>query len=514
MMASPLFPHDTVDGCIEVHAHRAPDAVALRLRENGQWRTYRRAECFDLIERYAALFAERFDAGTLLLFIKRLDGDLLAAYLGAMRAGLVPAQLSPPTAKTSAGEYARKIAHVLAMTAAGGVFTDHDMASRVPEDVTKVTPADAPARSRGARRAHSTALVQFSSGSTGLQKGVALTHDAILAHMRSYADALRLSSDDRLATWLPLYHDMGLIACFLMPLMAGVVFDQMDPFDWLLRPDLLLETIESNRSTLCFLPNFAFHVLAKKGKPRDLGSMRAFVNCSEPARFDTHAVFRQAFPSVANGSLTVCYALAENTFAVSQTPPGAEPRRITVGGKELLSCGSIVAETECRILEPDADGIGEIGIRGAALFAGYLGGDAPMEGEYYRTGDLGCITPEGELFVTGRKKDLVICNGKNLYPQDVEHVASQVAGVYAGRVVAFGVDNVEVGSEELIVIVERDGSVGDVPLKLAVQRAVEAEVGVLPRRVEVVEHMRLVKTSSGKISRSRNRELYLAARGE
>jgi acyl-CoA synthetase (AMP-forming)/AMP-acid ligase II len=133
-----------------------------------------------------------------------------------------------------------------------------------------------------------------------------------------------------------------------------------------------------------------------------------------------------------------------------------------------------------------------------------------MAGEFYRTGDLGAIGPDGELYVTGRKKDLVICNGKNLYPQDVEHVASAVAGVYPGRVVAFGVENTEVGSEELIVVVERDGSVADTPLKVAVQRAVEQEVGVLPRRVEVVDHMRLVKTSSGKISRARNKELYVS----
>ena len=135
-----------------------------------------------------------------------------------------------------------------------------------------------------------------------------------------------------------------------------------------------------------------------------------------------------------------------------------------------------------------------------------------MAGEDYRTGDLGRFGPDGELYVTGRKKDLVICNGKNVYPQDVEHVASLNGGVYPGRVVAFGVENGDIGSEDLIVVVERDGSVADVPLKLSVQRAVEEEVGILPRRVEVVEHMQLVKTSSGKISRSRNRELYLGGK--
>ena|GEM_PF-577180 len=506
-----LFPASTVHGCITAHLARDPGGVAFWLREGGQWVPHRRGDFLALVERHAARFASELEPGSLVLFIKRLDVHLLAAYIGAMWAGLVPAQLSPLTRKTSSTEYARKIAHIFDLTGARGVFTDASEADTIPsgpriftpESLTDLPPVP-PAQDE------TTALVQFSSGSTGLQKGVLLSHRSILAHMRSYAEALQLSPEDRLVSWLPLYHDMGLVACFLMPLMAGVPFLQMDPFDWLLRPDLLLEAIEEHRATVCFLPNFAYHLLVRKGKKRDLSSMRAFVNCSEPARHDTHEVFRGAFPSVSPGALTVCYALAENTFAVSQTFPGEAPHRATIAGKELLSCGRVMPGTEIRILDPDPEGVGEIGLKGACRFDRFLGGEAPMDGDYYRTGDLGAIGPDGELYVTGRKKDLVICNGKNLYPQDVEHVASMVAGVYPGRVVAFGVENHEVGSEELIVVVERDGSVADGPLKLAVQRAVEQEVGVLPRRVEVVDHMQLVKTSSGKISRARNKELYVS----
>ncbi len=509
---SALFASDTVHGCISAHTEREPDAVAFSLREGNRWQAYRRADFGDLVDRYAGAFASRLAPGSLLLFVKRLDVHLLAAYVGAMRAGLVPAQLSPPSGKTSPHEYARKLAHVVALTHASGFFTDDSTLPHLPSGLVALTPSDLTQERPKTASTATTALVQFSSGSTGLQKGVSLTHAGIVAHMRAYSEALGLSSEDRLVSWLPLYHDMGLIACYLMPLMAGVAFFELDPFDWILRPDLLLEAIESNHGTLCFLPNFAFHVLTKKGKARDLGSMRAFVNCSEPARQDSHDLFRSAFPSVKPGALTVSYALAENTFAVTQTTPGEEPHRWFVGEKERLSCGHVVAGTDCVILDADETGIGEIGIRGGSLFAGFLGGDAPMAGEDYRTGDLGRFGPDGELYVTGRKKDLVICNGKNVYPQDVEHVASLNGGVYPGRVVAFGVENGDIGSEDLIVVVERDGSVADVPLKLSVQRAVEEEVGILPRRVEVVEHMQLVKTSSGKISRSRNRELYLGGK--
>lgn len=511
-MTQALF-SDSVPGCIAHHCRQAPEATAFWLFDKNRWQPFTRLEFWTGVERYTRLFSETLAPGSLLLFVKRLDFDLLAAYIGAMNAGVLPAQLSPQSKKTTEAEYRRKIAHILELTQAQGIFTDDAEREGLESlaDVRLLSPSEAPATSEPVPpRTTPEALVQFSSGSTGLQKGVLLTHAGLIAHMRAYSEAIALSPEDKVVSWLPLYHDMGLIACYLMPLMTGVPFLQMDPFDWILRPDSLLEAIEAHQATLCFLPNFAYHVLIAKGKARDLSSMRLFVNCSEPAREQTHRAFLEKFPTTRPEALTVCYALAENTFAVSQTPLGktADTRRI--GGKDVISCGTIVPGTEVRILEPDADGIGEIGVRGACLFARFLGGDQPLQDGFYRTGDLGTVSDEGEVYVTGRKKDLIISNGKNIYPQDVENACSGVPGAYPGRAVAFGATNEQVGSEELFVIVERDGTVEDLALKLAVMKAVEAEIGVVPKRVEVVDHMRLVKTSSGKISRARNKELYLS----
>lgn len=507
-----LFVGETVHACIEAHVQAAPDAHCFSLRAGNTWQAVTRAQYWQRVEHYARLFHNAFTTPSLILFIKRLDLDLLAAYIGAMKAGHLPAQLSPFSNKTSENEYARKIVHILDLTGARGIFTDTSEAAKIAArpQLTLLTP-DSPVEGDDAPPGSGRqALVQFSSGSTGLQKGVVLSHAGILAHMRHYGAALALTPQDKLVSWLPLYHDMGLIACYLMPLMAGIPFFQMDPFEWIMRPDLLLEVIEEQRATLCFLPNFAYHVLINKGKPRNLSSMRLFVNCSEPAKPQTHEAFRQKFSSLRPGVLSVCYALAENTFAVTQTPLGLEAQTLSLEGKTLHSCGRILPETEVRILEPDATGVGEIGIRGAYLFDEFLGSSRPLEDGFYRTGDLGFVSADGELYVTGRKKDLIISNGKNIYPQDIEHACSQVPGVYPGRVVAFGVDSEQTGSEDLFVVVERDGSVADTPLKLTVQKAIEAEVGVLPKRVEVVDHMRLVKTSSGKISRARNKELFLS----
>jgi acyl-CoA synthetase (AMP-forming)/AMP-acid ligase II len=152
---------------------------------------------------------------------------------------------------------------------------------------------------------------------------------------------------------------------------------------------------------------------------------------------------------------------------------------------------------------------GEIGIRSPFLYDRFIDGSLPLRDGFCLTGDLGFLDEKGELFITGRKKDIIIVHGKNIYPQDVEYVSSEIEGVYPGRSVAFGIWDDEIGTEELYVIVERKPAVPTTPVKIAVQKAVNEEIGIVPKRVEVVEHMTLVKTSSGKISRTRNKELYL-----
>ena len=354
------------------------------------------------------------------------------------------------------------------------------------------------------------ALVQFSSGSTGLQKGVVLTHKGIIAHMNNYGDSLQLTPDDAVVSWLPLYHDMGLIACYLMPLMCGIPFYQMDPFDWLLQPDLLLKAIEEKRPTLCFLPNFAYQVLAHKGRAHDLNSIRLWINCSEPARFRSHESFLRKFPAIRPETLTVCYALAENTFAVSQTLPGHNNSTRLYQERGVLSCGRPINGAKVKVFSSEDGQDGEIGVKSPSLFHRFLDNSRPLETGYYLTGDLGFVDDQGEIFITGRKKDVIIVNGKNVFPQDIESAVSDIVGVYPGRAVAFGLWDEETGSEDLIVIAERKDGEPTTHLKMAIQKAVLEEVGIVPKRVEIVEHMSLVKTSSGKLSRSRNKERYQA----
>lgn len=502
----------TVHGCIEYYRNREPGAQCCSLRVQGKWLDYSRDQFWDLVCQYANVFAHVLSQPKLIIFSKKLDIHLLAAYIGAMKAGHLPAQISSPSVKVSQDEYNRKINHIHQITRFGAIFTDvaeldhyaafPDIPLFSPDSLNRAMP---PAQTFVSDEA----LVQFSSGSTGLQKGVVLTHHAIIEQITSYAAILRLNHEDKIATWLPLYHDMGLIAAYLMPLMCGVPVYQMDPFDWIMQPDLLLQLIEEKRATITHLPNFAFHVLVNKGKVRDLSSVRLWVNCSEPVQVVTHREFCAKFPSVAPESLTVCYALAENTFAVSQTLPWQLNSTKVHPVRKAISCGKPIHGVEVKIFDASYDGDGEIGIRSPSLFKHFIDGSQPLQEGFYLTGDLGFVDG-GEVFVTGRKKDIIIVQGKNIFPQDVEFAASQTDGVYPGRVAAFGLWNEELGSEELIVLVERKQGQMTVPLKIAVQKLIQEEIGIVPKRVEVLEHMSLIKTSSGKISRTRTKEIYLA----
>ena len=176
------------------------------------------------------------------------------------------------------------------------------------------------------------------------RKGVALAHRAVLNQLASYSDALALHADDVIVSWLPLYHDMGLIAGFLLPLMQGIPLVLMSPFEWVKSPAMLFRAIDDYRGTLCWLPNFAYNHCARRIRQRDLeglsaARMRLFVNCSEPVYHESHELFAERFAplGVTPAMLAVSYAMAENTFAVTQTPPREMPRLDVIDRAALQS---------------------------------------------------------------------------------------------------------------------------------------------------------------------------------
>jgi fatty-acyl-CoA synthase len=372
----------------------------------------------------------------------------------------------------------------------------------------------------------SIALLQHSSGTTGLKKGVALSYRAIADQLDSYGRAIGIGTDDRIASWLPLYHDMGLVACFLLPIYYGVPFVHLDALEWVMQPLQLLDAIARHRGTLVWQPNFAFDHLVNARRDegrRDLSSVRAFINCSEPCRPDTFERFQRAFAAsgVRRKTLQSCYGMAETAFAVTQTPPDSAWRERRFESRRLMNLGPPIDGVELSIRNasgreaPEGE-IGEIAIRGRFLFSGYhhdAGLTAKrMSGGWYLSRDLGCMI-DGELYVAGRADDLLVVNGRKLHASEIEALLDD-GGVKPGRAAAFALYDERSRSNGLIVVAERDAgtALADDEIVGRIVDRIRSTVDIQPRTVRLVRPGWVVKTTSGKIARGENLRKYLAER--
>lgn len=507
----------------------------------------------------AYAFASRYgsaEEGRKLVAVCLYHGpDLHAAFVGALLAGHIPTMIAPPSPRMEASKYTDSFCRMLSHIRPSCVVADGAALAKLDALALKDFPDSelidaASVRDSGFEAletwegdAGEVALLQHSSGTTGLQKGVALSHRAVLRHNRAYAERIALTRDDVIISWLPLYHDMGFVACFLLPLLARVPFVELSPFDWVLRPASLFEQIHARRATLCWMPNFAFQFMADTVRPSQveglsLRSIRAWVNCSEPVQHSAHAAFVERFAEqgVSEKQLTASYAMAENVFAVTQTRAGEykvlgvnrrlfrEEHRVETdeseGALAFVSNGTTVEGTEVSVIDergramPEG-GVGELAIRGEYLFSGYfrredLTREALTVEGWYKTGDLGFVR-DAEVYVTGRKKDLIIVQGRNFYPDDVERVVAGVEGVTPGRVVVFGMPNEKTGTEGLLVLAESEESEGEHARRLAlrIRNAVAQELDCTPQDVRVVPPRWLVKSTAGKLARADNRSKYL-----
>lgn len=479
--------------------------------------------------------------------------DLYAAYLGAVLAGMVPSYFAHPSPKHSRAEFFATLGKLISVTGATVVVTYPELASQIkgcelPAGTIRIVAGDdtMSAAEAGAvppaADPESTVLVQFSSGTTGLKKGVEISHRALLWQVDAYARAIGLTRRDRIATWLPLYHDMGLMACWLMPLLHGVPIVALSPFDWVREPESLLRAISEHQATLCWLPNFAYRFLADR-VPDDavrgvsLSSLRGVVNCSEPVRATSHDRFLERFAGhgVRKEAFCASYALAENTFAATSGGFGQPLAEIGIDGLDLanaaevrvrqdgsglrlVSSGRALPNTLVTVVDDAGNAlpegrVGELAVASPGLFQGYLGNPdltaQRLQRFGFATGDRGFVW-QGDIFVLGRAEDTIIIAGRNVHPQDIEEVVGQVEGVLPGRCVAVGVPDEHLGTEALVVIAEshRTGLEADMLLR-DIHRSIASRTELIPADVAIVPHMWLRKSTSGKLSRRINRERYL-----
>jgi fatty-acyl-CoA synthase len=501
--------------------------------------------------------------GDVLFVLSASPCEQALGFLAAMAAGALPSILSFPSTKQSKARFHETLAPITRSTGARWIVASAEMAGLVAEadlparcltlpgvpDVAELDGdggdgAEDSADGGAALPAPAPAFLQFSSGTTGLRKCVRISGEMLASQVDAYRRALALSADDRVVSWLPLYHDMGLVACFLVPLFEGNLSVHLSPFEWVKEPVSLFRAVSTYQGTLAWLPNFAYKLCADQITGEQLtglavGSLRALINCSEPVRHTAHErLLERLGPlGVRAEHLQACYAMAEATFAVTQTEPGTPVRldRVAAGpfaaehratpappdapASEVLtfvSCGRAIDGVEVAIDGGEERTVGEIRLRGAGVIAGY-GPDGQQRGDaftadgWYRTGDLGYLS-EGELFVTGRAKELIIHRGSNVYPGDIEEVVEVIDGVKPGRAVAFGVYDEAAGTEEIAVMVEPDGQVDRAALRRQVREEIWLRLNVAVTEVDVCEPGTLVKSTSGKLSRPGNRALYLQQR--
>lgn len=508
-----------------------------------------------------ALEKEGITSGEVVLLILRHGEELLYSYFGAAVHGAIPSVMSFLTEKLSAERYRADLSTLISVTKPAAIVTYAEFVDEVREALQggesvravivaeSVVAAEVDFSSWGGlkREADEIAILQHSSGTTGLQKGVALSHQAVFNQLDAYSHFLGLNEKDVIVSWLPLYHDMGLIAGFLLPILCGVPLVLMSPFDWVRAPYRLMQAVSKYEGTLSWLPNFAYNFCAQKIRDRhlegvDLSSWRAVINCSEPVRWESHAAFYEKFRAygLRENALHSSYAMAENVFAVTQSNLAGKPT-VEVIEREAFMMDRVVREANdkapvtvmssgrplpnVRIKIVDEKGnelpervIGEIALQSDCMLSGYYNRPDATEKAFadgwYMTGDYGFVSG-GEIFVSGRKKDIIIVGGKNVYPQDLEMLSYEVPGVHAGRSVAFGLFDEEQGTEEVVIIAEADSEdeVENSKIAESIRQHVTKNSAIALRHVKVVGPKWILKTSSGKTARSANKEKYLQEMG-
>ena len=459
-------------------------------------------------------------------------------YLAAMSAGLIPAILTPPNRKLRRDIFEETIRSLVENCRFSAIITDVD---NLDIDATLLEPTTLRVLHHSHRDADpidDTALLQFTSGTTGIKRGVKISHDAALHSLNAYAEAIGLNRSDIILSWLPLYHDMGFIACLNMPLAFGVHCVMLNPLEWVANPGLFVQAASRYRATLSWNPNFAYAFMAERVRQEqledvDLSSLRGLVNCAEPVTVESQRRFHARFETC---GLTAdvfrgCYAMAETTFALTDgcsTDQGYFDQQGPIASDLVvklpqISVGRALAGVELAVAGDDFQQlsdrqIGELWVKSSFLFSGYHNNPeataSAMHQKWYKTGDFGYRIGR-EYYVCSRKKDLLILNGVNVFPQDVEEMVSSIDGVTAGRVVAFSQFSEQFQSEMLIVLAESGvppSEESDVNIRI--RQAILAMLQVANFHVHLVPPMWLVKSSSGKIARQANKIKWLAENAE
>ena len=520
-------------------------------------------------QRAEALAALGLSRGDRVALVLPDPEEFVLTFLGALVGGIVAVPVYPPATMAKLDAYGETLRHVLDASGARVLVTSEALLPMLLGEVPGASSdrsavgsvrllaepavrgegfdvAEARGECRYAVTPEDVAFLQFTSGSTSKPKGVVVTHGSLAANARAIMfDGLGATAADRGVCWLPLYHDMGLIGFVVAPLFAQVEVMFLPTASFIRRPSLWLDAIHRYRGTITFAPNFAFALATKSVQERqttawDLSCLRVLGCGAEPIQPSVLDAFLARFgpQGVRASALLPCYGMAEATLAIAFHRLGekvridrvdgeslragvAAPAAPGAAGLDLVGCGQAFPGHEIAVVGPGGAvlaerRVGEIVFRGPSVTGGYFQQpeattacfDTTVQGAgggWLRTGDLGYLA-DGDLFVCGREKDLLIVNGKNYLPDDVERAVASVLGVREGGCVAFAVSDPTGRERERTVVVAEGRREEGVLLENAIVQAVRAKLGLVVDEVWLIKRGTLPKTSSGKVQRRATRE--------
>ncbi len=569
---------ETLQDVLRYRARADAHRPHLYLREDDDsTSTITFGELYERAEHVAAELARRQVApGNTVAIMLPTSAEFFYTFAGVLLAGAVPVPIYPPFRADRIAEYAERQSAILRNAEARLLVTFREaetvarlLSPRVPSlvgvvNAARLADASAPEPEAQASqwtpvrpprpRGDDLAFLQYTSGSTGEPKGVMLTHANLLANIRATGEAAQIRADDVVVSWLPLYHDMGLIGAWMTPLYFGLPLAVLSPLAFLTRPERWLWAAHQHRATLGAAPNFAYELCVRKIADRDiegvdLSSWRALLNGAEPINPDTLERFAERFAryGLHREALLPVYGLAEASLAVTVPPLGrvaqvdriervaferegravpvrTDARRDDPEVISFVSVGRPLPRHEVRIVDAGGRDTGErvegaLWFRGPSATRGYYRNEAATQALFPQgaaaawvdSGDR-AYQADGEIYVTGRVKDIIIKAGRNLYPHEVEELAGRVAGVRSGCVVAFGITDEASGTERLVVVAESREHDPErrAQIAQAIAEEIAAALGLPPDVVELVPPHSIPKTSSGKLRRAETKDLYRA----
>ncbi|MDW8469206.1 MAG: AMP-binding protein [Burkholderiales bacterium] len=545
----------TLVEALEYHAERQPERLAVHLYEDEREARITYGALWARAAGYAARLADAgLSPGDRVAIMLPTCAEYLYCFYGALIAGAIPVPLYPPARLSTIEDHMTRHVGILRSAGAAMMVTIPEakalawlLRAQVETMRAVLVPADLEGGGRyvpHAARPGDIAFLQYTSGTTGNPKGVVLTHENLLANVRAMASAARACDEDVFVSWLPLYHDMGLIGGCFATMYLGMPVALMSPLAFLARPVRWLQAIHRHRGTISGGPNFAYELCLRRIADEDmagvdLSSWRFAFNGAEPVLPETLEGFASRFAKwgFRRNALAPVYGLAECSVGLAFTPPG-EPWRVdridrerfarrgeAVPAREddpsplrFVGCGTPIPGHYLRVV--DAAGLelperheGLLQFRGPSATSGYYRNPEATKrlfsGEWLNTGDRAYLA-DGYLYITGREKDLIIRGGRNLSPYELEQAVGNLAGVRRGCVAVFGVRDPASGTERVVVLAEMrdpDASRHEALRRMINELAVEL-IGGPVDDIVFAPPGTVPKTSSGKIRRNAAREYY------